>query len=403
MAVGTASDYAALLKEYQAKQAGVKKWEDIFLQPYQTAAEQVSTQTQYDISGAFAQYKKSQLSAMQNMQLGTGFKEQIASDLASQYGSAYSQLKQEEVSQLGQLQTSYLQTLAQQEEALIEQGEQFAELENKMFEFAGITRTQAESEYGAELGSEGTGLGYFENKGEGVYNITERGVDFYDELLNLGVATGEKDKEGNKIYKSFRDYLLEQEENELYDFYTQNSDIVKQLVGGLESGDVSYDSNERNIELKNIIDSFKTKYKEYYNEEKQFESSEVEKNYYKSMSKIANMKNQTNKDRNVSKTLKNNIKNVVPNIKIDIDNDVVAHEGGIVTGITINIDSLTEKQKEIFKEYGFVEQRGGFMNTKKTGKYDIGVTQPYKKNRNVVTGHDNEITYIKFIELLSKL
>jgi hypothetical protein len=253
MAVGTASDYAALLKEHQAKQAGVKKWEDIFLQPYQTAAEQVSTQTQYDISGAFAQYKKSQLSAMQNMQLGTGFKEQISSDLASQYGSAYSQLRQKEASKLGELQTSYLQTLAQQEEALTEQGERFAEIESALYDYMGITDTSLlEQAYGAD-----GGLGFFEMTEPGSYKITERGIDAFDKALNDYYNATEKDRG-----QLFTDYLAEQDV-ELLDWYKQNSGLVRKLVGGLEAGDVSYDVSEREIEKNEAITDIRKYYSSY--------------------------------------------------------------------------------------------------------------------------------------------
>ena len=96
-------------------------------------------------------------------------------------------------------------------------------------------------------------MGYFETTGDGEYKITERGVDFFDELLNKGIVSEDVDEKGNPVHTSFRDYLLEQDEQELYDFYTQNYDIIKQLVGGLESGDVSYSRDERNIAKKDYV------------------------------------------------------------------------------------------------------------------------------------------------------
>lgn len=353
MATGTASDYAALIKEYQTKQAGVKKWEELFLQPYQTAAEQVQTQTQYDISGAFANYKRAQLNTMQATQLGSGFKEQIASDLKSQYSSAYSQLRQEEAGALGEIQTSYLKTLAQQEENLMKQGEKFAALENKMFDFAGITQKQAESAYGAELGDEGTGLGYFEPAGDGTYNITERGMNFYDRLLNLGLSTGEKDSEGNEIYKSFRDYLLEQEETELFDFYTQNYDVIKQLTGGLKSGDVSY--SKQDVMTKDILD-WSSEYKDYI-KATEFESIEKKHEYLSSVKNtIDDINSISNRpDATTSKTSENTS-------KIDTAlNKILSNPKYTIAGnsaennytIDISMESLTDEEINQLEQNGF--------------------------------------------------
>lgn len=401
MAVGTASDYAALLKEHQAKQAGVKKWEDIFLQPYQTAAEQVSTQTQYDISGAFAQYKKSQLNVMQNMQLGTGFKEQIASDLASQYGSAYSQLRQEEASQLGQLQTSYLQTLAQQEEALTEQGERFAEIESALYDYMGITDTSLlERAYGVD-----GGLGFFEMTEPGSYKITERGIDAFDKALNDYYNATEEDRG-----QLFTDYLAEQNP-ELLDWYKQNSGLVRELVGGLEAGDVSYDESERDIKWKDFMSDFKNKYSEYYDENRQFNSLEEEKQYYNRFEKIANLKNEKfGKDRHIDKTLKENIDYVVPN-NIDVSVGETFMRRGSTgdplsygTPITIKINSLTDEQKKLFEKYGVaLEGRTGFMNKDKTGLYEFTIFDTKnRKNYNDVKS-TRSIYYEDFIKLLSEL
>lgn len=186
------------------------------------------------------------------MQLGTGFKEQIASDLASQYSSAYSQLRQEESSKLGKLQTSYLQTLAQQEKALAEQGERFAEIESALYDYMGITDTSLlEQAYGAD-----GGLGFFEMTEPGSYKITERGIDAFDKALNDYYNATEKDRG-----QLFTDYLAEQNP-ELLDWYKQNSGLVRELVGGLKAGDVSYSKEERayDIEINDLLNNNNRKF-----------------------------------------------------------------------------------------------------------------------------------------------
>lgn len=243
------SPYMTLQKEHLAKQAGVKKWEDIFLQPYEQAAQQVQTQAAYDISGAFAQYKQAELSAMRNTQLGSGFKEQIASSLAGQYSTAFAQTKQQEASDIYTLQQQASKTLASEEAKLQETAKMYAGLEEAILEQHGIDIKQAQTSEKAvfgkdEKGADIYGLGYFELQPDGSYAITERGRDFFDKALNKGLAlTDEQGKETGE-YEQFADYLKTTGREDLYDFYVQNLGTTREFLGGIESTDLSYDSED---------------------------------------------------------------------------------------------------------------------------------------------------------------
>ena len=208
--VASASDYQSLLKQYNKNAQGISEWERMFLQPlqeeYSQATKAVQKQTSYDISGAYANYKKQQMNIMQNQQLGTGFKEQIVSDLKSVYDVEYAEAKAAESQNLSKISQSYLSQIAESEKSLLETGEKLSALEQEIYNFAGITDL---SKLATSTEAEG-GLGYFDII-NGRYEITERGRDFFDRILNAKYGEGEN-------AQFFTDYLS-QNNPELYAIY----------------------------------------------------------------------------------------------------------------------------------------------------------------------------------------
>lgn len=352
MAVGTASDYVALQKERLAKQAGVKKWEDIFLQPYETASQQVQTQAAYDISGAFAQYKQSEMAAMRNTQLGSGFKEQIASDLAAQYGSAFSQIKQQEASNISQIQTSYLQTLAEQEETLMEEGKRFADIEAALYDYMGVDTRALDLAYGAEENGL-KGLGWYEGG-----KITERGIDALDKALNDYYNATEKDRG-----QLFSEYLAEQNP-ELYDWYKQNSGNVRELVAGISASDREYDSSERNIEKKDYLQELKTTYGQYLT----FEEHNADISIDDKISKYETVKQHIDKLINLGKSR-------TPGTSTDKRYSIISDEISSFLGVSSDAVSVTNYSGNPSKYEIRIDadslshvQKFGFMPGKKTEK-----------------------------------
>lgn len=233
MAVGLVSDITKMLKEEQAKMAGVKKWEDIILSPAkalaEAEAEAVSTQTKYDISNAYANYKKSEMNVARNTRLGSGFKRQIASDLKSAYQQQYDIEKAEEYGAIADIESKYTtavqQQLAEKEKELSDYATNLSQIEDYMFKFAGIEASQENLEK----------LGYYAKAGDtNVFEITDLGRDVYDKILHTANTEG----------KLFSQYLAEQDKD-LYEFYTKNKGSFNKFMAGLDPTDVSYSSETR--------------------------------------------------------------------------------------------------------------------------------------------------------------
>lgn len=235
----SASDYAELLKETSKNASGVSKWEEYFLQPlqesFETAGKQISAKTSYDISSAYANYKKSQLSLLQNQALATGFKEQASEDLKSQYESAFATSKAEEASNLQTLSQQYQKQLQTEETRLLEEGANLANLEKAIFDFRGVDTDDLET------------LGYYETV-DGETRLTDKGKAFIDETLNAPILIGE----GKKATMSrFSDYLYDTD-SDLYDYYIKNLGSVRETIGGLAPTDVSYDLSDYNNLFKDM-------------------------------------------------------------------------------------------------------------------------------------------------------
>lgn len=230
--VASASDYADLLKTSNKNLEGISQWEQYFLQPlqesFEAAGKQISAQTSYDISSAYANYKKQQLNILQNQTLGTGFKEQVGSDLLSQYQSAYATAQTEGADKLSKLQQQYQKTLATEEQSLLERGEKLRNIENYLWEFGGVDTSKIEE------------LGYVKTV-PGGYELTEKGIDYFDKMMNSG-------KQGKDKVEHFSDYLAEADP-ELYDFYVKNIEDVREVVGGLSRSDVTYSPEERAYDI----------------------------------------------------------------------------------------------------------------------------------------------------------
>lgn len=239
MAVGLVSDITKMIKDEQAKQAGVKKWEDIILNPYQALAEAeseaVSTQTKYDISDAYANYKRAELGVMRNQNLGSGFKRQIASALQSEYEKQYETEKAEEFSNIYNIGSKYSQEaqkqIAAQEKTLTEQASKLKKLEDYLIEYSGVDFSKATTPI------EQGGLGYYapvEGGAPGEFEMTDVGRDFFDKTMHTHNAE-------NQL---FSDYLLETDP-ELYEYYGQNKAAFNKYIAGLDETDITYTNEDR--------------------------------------------------------------------------------------------------------------------------------------------------------------
>lgn len=230
--LATATDWSDYLKQHNKDISGVSDWKKYFLQPtqqyYQTQAQAVSAQTEYDISGAYQNYLRTQRNLMQNKQLASGFKEQLGEEAKAAYEGSYATAKTKEAASLYDVSKAYTEALAKEDERLLGMGEQLASFEEKLYEFANIDSAYATMAYGQEQKDEagnviGTGLGHYEmNPETGEYTLSDRGKAFVQDLLYGETRAGSK---------SFESYLTDQEETELLSFYRQNQGLINEMFG----------------------------------------------------------------------------------------------------------------------------------------------------------------------------
>lgn len=260
--VGTSKDYAKWVQERAAERAGLRNWEEFFTKPHEQAAEQVAAATQYDISKAFASYKQSQRNLLQQSRLGTGFKERIAADLESQYLSTYQQARQQEASQLSQLQQTYAKQQTEAEESMMALGQQYADIEKAVYQYAQEEAKNLGIEWGdydfldaLNLNVEQGGLGWRETDASGVTRLTKRGQAAFNKIFNYMGKGG----------KSFGSYLYKTDP-ELYKTYVQNKAQIQSAVGGVEAG-MDIKTMEKEIAQEDYVRSYITKAQTYRNQQ----------------------------------------------------------------------------------------------------------------------------------------
>lgn len=248
----TASDYAEMVRERKKNIQGVSEWERMFLQPlqqqFETDVQQAKEKTSYDISGAFANYKKQQRNLMQNQTLSEGFKQQVAKDLQAAYGAEYASIAETGREKINSLTQSYLKNIQSGEASLQEQGAKLQKLEGALLDFANKSYSDLETS------------GYVTSDNASEYTLTEKGKDFFNEVLNTKYGTT-YDEKGNVINEGqwFGDYLSEQD-RELYDFLVGNTALIDEVI----AGGVAKDSANR-TKATILERELEQKYGDYYN------------------------------------------------------------------------------------------------------------------------------------------
>lgn len=135
---GTASDWTDVFKEYSTTENGVSLWEQALTGLQQNAELQsqlVQSSVDYDISQAYANYLQNQRQLSQASNLGTGFKEQLESNLQSSYQSAFGQAEAKKAQDLYDVAQTYQEGVTNLENQAIETGETLSGLSNRVFEY----------------------------------------------------------------------------------------------------------------------------------------------------------------------------------------------------------------------------------------------------------------------------
>lgn len=234
----TLNEYIQMGKDYKAQGQKQSLWEQ-FLTGTQTAFQQQANQVQdahsYDISQAYANYKKQQLQLQMNEQLGAGFQQQMGSALRTDYGSAYQDIKTQETSALNKVREAYEKAYEEGESRFAKLGKTGQSLDKAIFDFAKTEGYDFTDESKLYKSRRAGGYGFFkqtqDENGNITTELTEFGKDFYNKMLH-----GTENR--------FAKFLQESEDYEgLYDLYMENPDLYNYMLGGLEYGTREYDTS----------------------------------------------------------------------------------------------------------------------------------------------------------------
>lgn len=240
--IGTVSDYTELAKEYAPMGQRQTLW-DQFLTgvqtSYQNLAEQTKSAYAYDISDAYSNYKKQQLQLQMNEQIGSGFQQELGTQLKTQYEGTAEALRAKETEslyELGQQEVSAIQQGAKSFEQL---GEQLRAYDKALLEYA---------EYAEIPEPENTTTIEMDEQGTKITKLTDYGRMYYHDILS---NLPSKDK------MTFDDWLLDEELSTstlsysdrvaLWDAYKNNPDLFKSQVTGL-TNDFDYEATRTKYE-----------------------------------------------------------------------------------------------------------------------------------------------------------
>ena len=222
------SDYTALAKEYKLPNQKVSLWDQFLTGQqsyYQGVAQQVSDVASYDISQAYANYKQQQLQLQMANQLGTGFKEQVGSQLQSQYGEAFQDVKTQEASALADVQSQYATAVEKGEQQFTQLGKMLKTYDTLIKEYAEELQMNA-----PENATKTT----VDKYGVTTTELTDYGRLWYSDVL--GATTNEGLNFDQWLFSEASSSDLSVEDREAFwDAYRQNPALFREQVAGLTS------------------------------------------------------------------------------------------------------------------------------------------------------------------------
>lgn len=251
---GAASDWTEHIKDYSTTQDGISSWDQVLTglqQNLELQTQAIQTSTDYDISQAYANYLQNQRQISQASNLGTGFKEQLESNLQSSYQSAFQQAQVNETQELYNVAQAYQDELINVENQFAERGKTLSGLSNRVFEYL--------ETYGGSI------PGYEKINWAG--NLEEQGVYTRDENNDLVLTEKGSNALSYALLNrlpvdetssiSFEEWLGNTYSDDL-EAYRQNYDILRSGFGiapGTTSLDTEqYESSTERINIEEQID-----------------------------------------------------------------------------------------------------------------------------------------------------
>lgn len=256
---GLASDYTQSIKEHKIDGQNLTMWKQFLTgtqeqfktlgeqakSAYETGVTETRQASAYDISQAYSNYKKQQLSLQTQEQLGAGFKQQLGSELKSAYDITYSGLEKQRESALSKLQSEYVSSLTElgeDYETAIKKGEsEFAKLGEQAQAFDRLIHQYAEkleNQFSDDYITSTQG-----KSGEIIKELSDEGRLWYasifdDENFQKWFLEGDGDLSDTELKKR----------EEIYDAYRKNPDVFKQIIGGID-GDFDAEEQAKKAEL----------------------------------------------------------------------------------------------------------------------------------------------------------
>ena len=376
--VGTASDVYEMLKDEESTQNTISQIQNMF----GVKEKQLEQKTAYDISSAYANYKKQQLSLMQNQKLASGFKNKLDDVMYNDYTTQYSNIGNEYALNAAELQQQKQTAIADINEAVYEQAENLNRLDELLLNYGQHTGeimdlSQIDKPYGAIYDDQTglTGLGFYEVGENGQRNLTDLGKEFYSKML-YGPNGGAK----------FVDWLNKEDE-QLASFYKENRGLVNKYIAGLDEDtfDYSEDLAEQAGKIKKektFINTAKTEYNvnsedKSLNQIKNEVSNFIKNKYDDTIDDLLDVLLVSEKNKNDE--TKNNMFDVLS----------IKERDKMMSDIIKDFNNLANKELKVTKSYDF-----------KNLKYNITVTDP-ESNTTITIKNKND--FKKAIDQIAKL
>lgn len=342
---GGASDWTEHIKDYSTTQDGISLWDQVLTglqQNLELQTQAVQASTDYDISQAYANYLQNQRQISQASNLGTGFKEQLESNLQSSYQSAFQQARVNETQELYNVAQAYQDELTNVENQFAEMGETVAGYAGRLFEYAGQYGKYVPGYEDINWSGDLQGQGIYVEDDQGNLVLSDKGKNVLNYLLLNRVSIPGK-TESDATSTSFEQWLGETYGDELSG-YREYADIIRTGFG-MEPGETSFDQEQ-----------FKQTYEDLYTTEITDKVQNVANKYTNSA--VADRYHHTTID-SFNKEFKYDLSQI-----LDIDEDDISfyrlpgitNSNNSALHITIKADDLTELAKNALLNSGGYER-----------------------------------------------
>lgn len=348
---GSASDWTNMLKEYKTNQSNISLWEQALLGLQETAkiqSQSLEASTDYDISQAYANYKKNQQQLQMKSNLGSGFKEQLQSNLQSAYQNTFAQSNLEKAQGLYNINQEYQENVSNVSDQFTQMGETLSGLSNRVFEYLGQYGSYIPGYENIDWSGNLQQQGIYQLDDTGNLVLTQKGQNALSYAMLNRVSVPD-----TNTTMSFEEWLGNSYGDEL-DNFRNYADVLRSGFG-IESGTTQldmdkYNETKQNLAMEDIsgraeqyLNKYTSQYVNNYNNDWSSFKSEISHD-------IGDILNITDKD-------------------VSVD-DYYSGFSQIKAGrikVSINSDVLSSTQIDILKKLGFTESNGKLVGRVSTG------------------------------------